>query len=283
MTFSLYSWSSVFSSLSNWFSSKYSSGWGSSWSKTKYSHWDDDHDGGYSWKSGWKSGWKFDRDWHRGDKDEDRDEDCDTTLEDIAESLPDTVTYTVEIEDNTADSSLTLASSDDRFDGASIDAAYCIAPELPATTGLPTEGDIYLANGDDVPAGTVAQPENLDLITWVMNEQFTFKDNGDDTGENYTESEVQGAIWKLATGDTYEVVGGDGTLENQEEIYQAAVNSGEAEGFEPGEDDLICFIIVPTDDAPEGQEQPFIFAMDYDTFDDCGKDHGGHGSHDWYC
>ena len=42
--------------------------------------------------------------------------------------------------------------------------------------------------------------ENLDMINWIINQDYENTDNGDGTGQTYTGAEVQGAIWSLTNG-----------------------------------------------------------------------------------
>lgn len=114
------------------------------------------------------------------------------TLESIAASLPDTGTMSV-ARDQVGDSfyNITLTNTgDERLDGKSFDIAYCVsaAEELNFNVDIPV--NIYLADAGTLPAGVVPNPQNLDLVNWILNQDFSAQDNGDGTGETYTEAEI---------------------------------------------------------------------------------------------
>lgn len=116
--------------------------------------------------------------------------------------------------------------------------------------------------------------ENLDLISWILNQDFNNQNNGDGDGDGktYTDSEIQGAIWALTDGaqleqnygeidltafsyaDGVQVLPGTGTLANATEIIELAQANGE--GFEAGSDDVVGMVI-----APKNGDQPFIVGV----------------------
>ena len=114
--------------------------------------------------------------------------------------------------------------------------------------------------------------DNLDLINWIINQDFENTDNGDGAATNYTDAEIQGAIWALTNGDTLEgfgvpggvfVEGGLGTASNGQEILDLAIANGE--GFVAGEGDLVGVLVDPV--SPDSSVQPFIVAMD--LYEEC--------------
>ena len=114
--------------------------------------------------------------------------------------------------------------------------------------------------------------DNLDLINWIINQDFEEVDNGDGNAETYTGAEVQGAIWALTNGDTLEDFGEPGgvfvnplfgSVDNAQEIVDLALANGE--GFEAGEGDVVGVYIDPV--TTPGFTQPFIVAIDlYEDF-----------------
>lgn len=163
-------------------------------------------------------------------------------------------------------------SGDARFDGVEFTSAYCVAAydlletgaELataPAIKATMVEATAANAAGvlDGVGINGKSAADNLDLVSWIMNEEFTFVDNGDGTGETYTDAEVQAAIWGLVD-DATTTLGG-GTRENAMEIIDLAIANGE--GFEAQNGDIHTALIIPTaDEAPENV-QPFIIGIEY--------------------
>lgn len=54
----------------------------------------------------------------------------------------------------------------------------------------------YSSYSENIPAGLIAHPENLDEMNWVINQKFVGKDAGNGLGV-YTAGDVQLAIWTL--------------------------------------------------------------------------------------
>ncbi len=163
-------------------------------------------------------------------------------------------------------------SGDARFDGVSFTSAYCVgaydaletgadlasAPKITGTMMEATAANaVDLLDGVGVNGETGA--ENLDLITWILNQDFTSMDNGDGTGEAYTDAEIQGAIWGLVDDETTTL--GGGTTANAEEIIDLALENGE--GFEAGNGDIHTVLIVPAADEAPANVQPFIIGIEH--------------------
>ncbi|WP_299910938.1 SdrD B-like domain-containing protein [uncultured Paracoccus sp.] len=193
------------------------------------------------------------------------------TLETIKDSLPASgllVGAYSDVFDGPYISVSLSATGDARFDGISFANAYCVSLYDPLTPGDVVPYKMYLADADSVPAGVVPNPQNLDLINWILNQDFSSQNNGDGAGQTYTEAEIQGAIWQL-TDDFAFVAPGLGTEANALEIYQLALANGE--GFEAGEGDIIGLILDPTDEAElAGNAQPLIVGVAFDALaQDC--------------
>ena len=208
------------------------------------------------------------------------------TLETIEASLPTgPITFSVvdELEsDPPANSNaftLTITGSDDaRLNGLVIEDAYCLAIDENLITGVELEGNVFLADADSVPVGALDQiggfgnaaRDNLDLINWILNQDFGSQDNGDGLGETYTDAEIQGAIWGLT--DNFIFLGGPevGTVDNAIEIALEAQANGE--GFVAGEGDIVGLFIDPTlaTEQNPGHAQPFIIGVPFsDLAEEC--------------
>jgi hypothetical protein len=107
--------------------------------------------------------------------------------------------------------------------------------------------------------------DNLDLINWIINQDFENTDNGDGAATTYTGAEVQGAVWALTNGQLLDLFGfsdgivvqpGLGTVDNAQEIVDLALANGE--GFEAGAGDLVG---VYVDSSGSESEQPFIVGI----------------------
>lgn len=193
------------------------------------------------------------------------------TLETIKASLPAGGTMVVDFStvfDGAYGTVSISGTGDARFDGQSFDIAYCASLYDPISTGVAIPYDFYLATADSVPTGTVPHPENLDMVNWILNQDFGSMDNGDGKGKTYTEAEIQGAIWGLTDNIVF-VNTGLGTKTNAQEIYDLALANGE--GFEAGEGDIVGLILDPTDAAEAaGNKQPLVIGIDWDDLaQDC--------------
>ena len=130
--------------------------------------------------------------------------------------------------------------------------------------------NFYLAAEGSVPTGVVARPQNLDMVNWILNQDFGSMDNGDGKGQTYTEAEIQGAIWGLTDGRVYvDPAANYGTTANAREIYNLALAHGE--GFVAGEGDIIGLVLDPTAAAEAaGNKQPLIIGVEWDDLaQDC--------------
>lgn len=102
-------------------------------------------------------------------------------------------------------------------------------------------------------------PENLDIVNWLLNQDFIGQPSGvtgeDNTPEDYTAGDVQWAIWLLLNDNVddrgdLEPLGG---YSEQRVIEILEVARDEGEGFLPGCGDLVLVILAPY----------------YDEFTDC--------------
>jgi hypothetical protein len=129
--------------------------------------------------------------------------------------------------------------------GTTLDGTYdgnCaeLAGGPPSGTASP-----YLST-EPIPAGVVQKPENLDLVNWIINQDFVGKTSAG-CGGTYTWGDVQWAIWKLVDGGEPSP-GALSSLRDwsecrAQEIVDAALANGE--GFVPGCGDVIGIILAP--------------------------------------
>lgn len=153
------------------------------------------------------------------------------------------------------------------FDGT-FDIAYCVAAEIPITPGASYDVTFEVMN--DPTTDLISNPENVGFVNWIINQDFGAQDNGDGTGETYTEGEIQGAIWGFTDGFDFidDVPNSFGSDENSQEIYQAALDAGlAAQDFVPGEGDIVSILIRPDDPTAI---QPLIVGIEFDSLaQDC--------------
>jgi hypothetical protein len=112
--------------------------------------------------------------------------------------------------------------------------------------GGPPSGtaNVYPSYGE-IPEGVVQHPENLDLVNWIINQDFVGKPSGCDGA--YTFGDVQWAIWKLVDGRDPS----PGALSSlrewspcrAQEILAAAIANGE--GYVPGCGEVMSIILAP--------------------------------------
>ena len=159
---------------------------------------------------------------------------------------------------------------DGTFDGYCIDADRLIDFELDnngngvidqSEIGTSYSAKVY-SSYEELPAELVGpnlieKPENLDLLNWILNQDFVSQTSPGGFGK-YTFADVQRAIWTLIDDDTSIVgVGYEGYLWEQErvdEIIAAAQANGE--GFVPTFGQKMGVIIVPDTDnngSPDAQ------------------------------
>ncbi len=207
------------------------------------------------------------------------------TVETIAETLPMAAATTQgNFRAGLGYSSTIDGTGDNRLDGLSIESAYCIEREEDFIADIEVSMDLYAGTESAVDSGIFTNNlvENLDAINWLLNQNFTETSNGDvsgpSAGRNYTEAEIQHAIWGLTDGNSQmniPVFVSDfynGTQENVDELLALALQEGD--GFEAGEGDLMTIILDPTEVQAGATEdtdydQAFIVTV---LFDDLMQD-----------
>ncbi len=135
-----------------------------------------------------------------------------------------------------------IPGTDNIFEGMTFD-GYCLDTDRPINRNVDYTAKVY-SSGEPLPdeligPGLIEKPENLDLVNWILNQNFEGKDsNGNGT---YTSGDVQRAIWELID-DQQSNGGGSLGAWNQDrvaEILAEAQSNGE--GFVPSYDYTTIF------------------------------------------
>ena len=115
----------------------------------------------------------------------------------------------------------------------------------------------YSSYDPDLPEGLVDKPGNLDLVNWLINQNYVGKPSSDPCEGVYTYGDVQKAIWDLI--DFSNSNAGVGPRD-QCRIDQL-VNAAEANGndFVPGCDEKVAIVLAPV--ANNGNEQQTVIAQ----------------------
>ncbi len=208
------------------------------------------------------------------------------TIETIMASLPDAAVVVQRgFAPGLAYASTVDGTGDERFDGVFIEDAYCIERTEKFISGIDVTMDVRAGVASEVDDGIFTNNvvENIDAINWMLNQDFTSQSNGDTTGngagQNYTEAEIQHAIWGLSDGDSEfkfpEVANNtyNGTQANVDELLVLAIAEGD--GFVASEGDLMTLILDPTEvqagfSEADDYDQAFIITVAYDDLlQDC--------------
>lgn len=208
------------------------------------------------------------------------------SVESLVNSLPNgPITYQIQasnvvapVEDYAYNVKL-VTTGDARLDGDIFTAAYCLDRGDPflrgesfATAPVVT-GTLIGAN--EAAAASVFDADqfsffnglhasqNLDLVTWIMNQDFT-----NDASGRFNDWEVQRAIWELTNKD--DLSGLDalspGFGQDADVDYILAQAAANGEGFVAGVGDIIGVIVDPGNSDPNNL-QPFIIGMKFQDYD----------------
>ncbi|WP_095588592.1 SdrD B-like domain-containing protein [Actibacterium ureilyticum] len=208
------------------------------------------------------------------------------TVDEICASLPTMIDYQIvtgipDVSDPSTWTDIAYdiqfsGSGDARLDGLVFTETYCISQIEPVEAGADfgtaavLTGNLYCADADTLPEGIfnadqigangLAAIENLDLINYILNQDYT--ENG------YTGFEVQSAIWALTDDFEFEpfldYYDQFGDAADVEAILADAYANGE--GFEAGAGDVIGLIVDPNP-ATDDNSQPFIVGVEFDSLD----------------
>lgn len=116
--------------------------------------------------------------------------------------------------------------------------AWCVDVDLSLGAEECFDYNVYSSYAE-LPAGAFENPENFDLINWIINQDFI--------SLGYTFGDIQWAIWELLDDQNCSAcsyLGDDWSPEKGQEIVDAALANGE--GFEPAAGDLLAIVLIPT-------------------------------------
>lgn len=116
------------------------------------------------------------------------------------------------------------------FDG------YCIDTARGISTGPVYDSNMISSYDPEFPTGLIDHPENLDLINYVVNQDFP--------AHGYTFGDVQRAIWTIIDDDVSDSGLGDWSQTRVDQIIEEAETNGE--GFIPNcEGGLVAMVLQP--------------------------------------
>lgn len=202
--------------------------------------------------------------------------DCEADIEGFTASLPETVSITTTSKRG-PDAYFTLDIHGSNLEGTDL-LAWCADIDLNLEVEGPLDFDVYSSYGDNIPDTVFAQPENLDIVNWILNQDYVGKESPNESGA-YTYGHVQWAIWELLNSYNCNICDNltnpTGTwrddptnLERAQEILEAGLQYGE--DYVPGCGEKIGVVLVP-----DGK-QPLIVMKDVpakeEECDDCKGD-----------
>lgn len=117
-------------------------------------------------------------------------------------------------------------------------AAWCVDVDLSLGANECYDYIVY-SSYSDLPAGAFENPENFDLVNWIVNQDFI--------SLGYTFGDIQWAIWELLDDQNCiacSFLGNDWSVEKGQEIVDAALANGE--GYEPSAGDQLAIVLLPT-------------------------------------
>ncbi|MBK1693752.1 hypothetical protein CKO09_03215 [Chromatium weissei] len=103
------------------------------------------------------------------------------------------------------------------------------------------QANLYSSQDPDLPTGLVYVATNLDLVNWILNQDFT-------ANPNYSYGEVQSAIWNLMGSPIYTTgadIEGQGTVSATDVNTILSLAAANGEGFVPNASQYSTYIIDP--------------------------------------
>ncbi len=188
------------------------------------------------------------------------------TVETIAALLPDTVIINIGVAGDPQEFQVDITDATGLLSGADL-IGYCVDFSDNLLLFQDLTADVYSSYADpaDIPDGIIANEDNLDLVNWIINQDYRGQVSAT-TGENFTDAQIQAAIWNL-TDDREVNPDNDPVLDELEmtaqEIIDAALANGE-DYVPTGAGDYFAVLINPVDpngtvDDPDAQG--FIVAV----------------------
>jgi hypothetical protein len=120
--------------------------------------------------------------------------------------------------------------------------AWCLDTSRPISETITYEALVIPATPEGA-VGWVDFPENMDLVLYVINQQYPGKPSNDEPGTVFTYGDVQRALWALVD-DENDTLGLNAWSQiRADEIVNDALANGA--GFEPGCDGLTALLLKP--------------------------------------
>lgn len=180
---------------------------------------------------------------------------CETNIIELEAALPDQVTMVLAFPGGDSTFNVTISGGniiDGTFDGFCIDTDHYI---LSGTTYI---ANVY-SSYETLPTGLVEFPENLDLVNYILNQNWYGQTSP--SGGTYTYGDIQRAIWALIEDNQSTAGLGPWSQARVDEILADAYANGE--GFVPGCGEYIAVVL-----APVGGQQPLIVLIPFYGFKD---------------
>lgn len=224
----------------------------------------------------------------------------DFDLDDFADMLPECAPITVNPEPLDGEAYFGVDVLDTILAGNDYD-GWCIDPQTVIPNPRNYDAEVYSSY---TPEGWawVDMPENLDLVNWILNQDFVGKASLPVCSGDFTYGDVQLAMWMLVDGGPFSDAAfrslGTYSECRADQILQASMIYGE--GYEPTCGDVVGVILVPYDGlCGEGTPRQILiipvepecnveygdetaWAKDYDSDDDCDF-RTGWGSYFQFC
>ena len=126
---------------------------------------------------------------------------------------------------------------------------WCVDTDNTISQGVDYTANVF-SSYEMLLDGLVEYPENLDLVNWIINQDYVGKDST--CCGVYTYGDVQRAIWTLIEDEQSDAGLGLWSECRVDEVLSAADANGE--GFVPGCGDLVVVIIVPFGEYIDSQQ-----------------------------
>jgi hypothetical protein len=134
---------------------------------------------------------------------------------------------------------------------------WCIDTDRSIGKNIDYCANVY-SSYEPLPLGLIEYPENLDLVNWLINQDFVGKDyplSVLDPPETFTMGDVQFAIWELIEDIVpYASAGDMGSWSHEKVNYLVAEAYANGEGFVPGcipPQNRMIVMLVPYDFPPD--------------------------------
>ncbi|MDC6385705.1 hypothetical protein D2V93_09105 [Flagellimonas taeanensis] len=114
---------------------------------------------------------------------------------------------------------------------------------------------LVFSSYDVLPEGAFENPDNFDLVNWILNQNFVGK--ASPSGGVYTFGDVQWAIWELIDNQNCiacSFLGSDWSTIKGQEIVDEAIANGE--GYMPGAGESLGIVLLP-----KNRRQPVIITI----------------------